>query len=454
MGQEYAWSPQPRQAEALACPAFELFYGGAKGGGKSDFLLGDFLQGVEDWGEAWKGIIFRRTYPELEEIIGRANQIYTRYPGAIWHKGEKLWTFPSGATLKFRYLETDADVGNYQGHQYAWIGFDELTEFPSPGPYIFMLSCARSASGAPCYIRSTGNPGRPGHGWIRARFIDTTKPFTIYRDPETQLTRCFIPAKLEDNLRLVQNDPDYERRLLLLPPHLRKAFRDGDWDTVVGQVFLEFRRERHVMERRALDDTWGRFAALDWGYAKPFSIGWYAVNPFGRVIRYREWYGCDKEYNVGLRMGASEVARKAYHMGIDEGVKNMVADPAIWSKSDDNPSVAERFEEAGFKMFKGNNDRINGLMKLHDMMQVEAEDRFPFFRVTENCIDWIRTVPNLTADPRNPEDINTELEDHAFDETRYALMSDFILNPRLLARRDNFAIPAAPQDWNPLSQPL
>jgi hypothetical protein len=454
-----AWEPQPRQAQALACPAFELFYGGAKGGGKSDFLLGDFLAGVEEYGEAWKGIIFRRTYKELEEIIARSREIYGKYPGATYTASgerEKTWIFPTGAALKFRHLESDLDVGGYQGHQYTWIGFDELSEFPSPGPYIFMLSCARSAAGAPCYVRATGNPGRPGHGWIKARFIDPAKPFAIYRDPETDLTRCYIPARLEDNTRLMENDPDYEKRLLLLPMHLRKAFRLGDWDVIVGQVFLEFRWERNTIDRQPLDATWGKFSALDWGYAKPFSLGKYAVNQDGRVIRYGEWYGCDPhDYNVGLRMGAREVAKKWWSQCIDDGITVIVADPACWSKDDDNPSIAETFESVGFTMVKANNDRHNGLQKLHDLMQVTGLDGKPMFLVTRNCTAWIRTVPNLTADPRDPEDIDTNLEDHPFDETKYALMSEYIQNPRRLIRSPVLRASAAPRKpYDPLSQPL
>lgn len=437
------WSPQPRQAEALACPAFELFYGGAKGGGKSDFLLGDYLSGVEDWGQAWKGIIFRRTYKQLEELIARARVIFGQYPGAVSVDPQApTWAFPTpngSATLKFRHLESDLQVGDYQGHQYTWIGFDELSEFPSPGPYVFMLSCARSAAGAPCYVRSTGNPGRPGHAWIKSRFIDVAPPFELYRDPETGLHRCFIPAKLEDNPLLMRNDPEYERRLLLLPPHLRKAFRQGDWDVVVGQVFLEFTRERNVIRRTPLGPEWFRFAAMDWGYAKPFSIGWYAVNTDGRVIRYREWYGCEPgQPNTGLRMGANTVAKRAWEMGIDEGVRVMVADPAIWAKTgvgdDDTPSVAQSFEAAGFEMEKGRNDRLNGIMKVHEMLSLIGEDGKAYFCLTENCHEWIRTVPLLTPDIRNPEDINTELEDHAFDETKYALTSKYVLNPRALRR--------------------
>jgi hypothetical protein len=450
------WSPQPRQAQALACPAFELFFGGAKGGGKSDLLLGDFLQGIE-LGEAWKGIVFRRTYPELEEIQGRAQQIYGAYPGAEWLKGERTWTFPGGATLRFRHLASDQDVGNYQGHQYSWIGFDELSEFPTPAPYIFMLSCARSALGAPCSVRSTGNPGRPGHGWIKARFIDITKPFQVYVDPETTLTRCFIPSRLEDNTILMRNDPEYEKRLLLLPAHLRKAFRLGDWDVVVGQVFSEYREKDHVIQIPSLDKEWHRFVSMDWGYARPFSLCWWAVSGEGRLILYKEWYGCTGEPNVGLRMGAGEVASKAWQMSVNEGAVTMVADPACWSKTGASdtkgmeiPSIAESFEAAGFKMVKAVNDRVNGLQKIHEMLQTTGFDGRPMLLISELCRDWRRTVPLLTSDPRNPEDINTELEDHAYDATRYSVMSEYVNNPRALRIRPILSPARVTREYDPL----
>ena len=437
------WEPQPRQAEAIACPAFETFFGGAKGGGKSDFLIGDYLANYEEWGEAWKGILIRRSYKELEEIIGRSHQIIGKIPGA-WYTGgdQMIWKipapnarFPGLATLRFRALESDLDTGKYNGHQYPWIGFDELTEFPSPGPYIFMTSLCRSGDGAPCYVRATGNPGRPGHVWVKARFIDVADPYQIYVDPVSSMTRCYIPSRLEDNVRLMTNNPNYEKVLLLQPAHMIKALRWGDWDVIVGQVLGEYSREKHIIKRQSLGDEWYRFCAMDWGYAKPFSIGWYAINDDGRIIRYKEWYGCTGEANVGLRMGAAEVAKKAWDMSVDEGATTMIADPAIWSKDDDLPSKAESFAAAGFKMVKGVNDRKNGLSRLHDMLQSEGHDRKPMFLVTDNCIHWMRTVPYLTADPRDPEDIDTALEDHAYDETRYALMSEIALNPKILRKR-------------------
>lgn len=364
------------------------------------------------------------------------------------------------ATLRFRSLESDLDVGKYNGHQYPWQGWDELTEFPSGGPYEFMIKCCRSASGAPCYMRATGNPGRPGHVWVKARFIDVAKPYEIYQfapnplEPEKKLTRCFIPSKLEDNLILMKNDPDYESRMMMGDSHLVKALRYGDWDTVVGQVLSEYKREKHVLDPQPLDSTWYRFVTMDWGFAKPFSLGWWGVSMEGRAIRYKEWYGCTGSPNEGLRMGSKEVAAKAWQMSIHENVTVMVADPACWSKIDDSPSIADTFAAAGFTMIKANNDRVNGLQKLHEMMLATGDDGRPFFMVMGNCKDWIRTVPVLTADPRNPEDIDTALEDHAYDDTRYAIMSEYVKNPRALRPAPALRVYRSRPNYDPLTHGL
>jgi len=236
----------------------------------------------------------------------------------------------------------------------------------------------------------------------------------------------------------MQNDPGYESRLMLQSPHLIKALRWGDWEIVVGQVFSEWSRDKHVIRQQGLGEGWYRFASMDWGYSKPFSIQWWAVNEEGRLILYKEWYGTDPSLpnNTGLRMGAKEVAARAWAMSINENVRTMVADPACWSKDDDLPSVAETFSSAGFKMVKAVNDRRNGLMKMHELMQMTGHDGRPMFMVMDNCHHFLRTVPYLTADPRDPEDINTELEDHAYDSARYSCMSEYVLNPRALRTRD------------------
>jgi len=418
------WKPQPKQAIALESTVDELFYGGAKGGGKSDFMLADFLRGKQ-YGSKHRGILFRRTYKEFEELQNRAREIYPRI-GARYLKGERLWSFPGGATLKMRHLDRDEDVHLYQGHQYTWVGFDELTEWPNDKCYIFMFSCARSPHGIPVRIRATGNPGRIGHVWVKHRFIEEKVPMNVYYDPETEMYRTFIPAKLEDNPALMKNDPGYEKRLKALPRHLYRAFREGDWDVFAGQAFEEIRRDLHFIRPIPLHPSWIRFCSFDWGYARPYSIGWWTKTNEGRLIRYREMYGCEKgKRDVGLKKSSKELAQEAWNISVAEGCDTMVADPSIWAKSDEGPSIAENFEAVGWKMIKGNNDRKSGIAKVHDYLKTIGSDGKPMMMIFENCHAWIRTMPVLVVDDDDPEDIADGQEDHAYDETRYAVLSDF-----------------------------
>jgi len=447
------WAPQKRQAQALANNSFELLYGGAAGGGKSDFLLADFLSFANEWRENWKGILFRRTYPELESIIDRAKQLFLPL-GAIWKQAERTFHFPTLSKLQMRFLERDDDVTRYQGQAYTWIGFDELGNYSTDFCWRYMMSRARSAAGAPCYIRGTANPGGVGHAWIKARFIDGREPGKIYRTKEG-LTRCFVKALIQDNKKLLDNDPEYMKRLAMLPPHLRRALLEGDWDVFAGQVFDQFRREKHVVKPFPLPPgQWKRFYSLDWGFAKPFSLGKWAVNAEGRMVRYGEWYGCARhEPDTGIRMGAVEVAQKAWEYAIAEGVTECVADPAIWNKTDDAPSIAEKWKEAGFKMIPANNDRINGLVQFHQLMKTEGEDGRPMLLVFDHCTDFIRTIPVLTPNPQRPEDVDTKLEDHIYDESRYACMSEFAHHPVNALRKQNgsWNLGKRSASWDPLA---
>lgn len=459
MSEYILWQPQPKQAIALSCPAQELFYGGAAGGGKSDFLLADFLQGANKYGADWNGILFRQTTSQLEELQKRARAIFTPL-GAKYLKVERTWTFKNGATLKMRYLESESDVENYQGHQYTWIGFDELGNYPTSYCWIFMSSRLRSAVGVPCYQRGTGNPGGVGHGWIKNYFMDGHEPQKIfYKEVKTskgvrRKSIVFIPSNLDDNYILMKNDPDYEMRLASLPPHLARAMRYGDWSVFAGQVFSEFSERTHVIKPMLLESgLWFKFCALDWGFTKPYSLGWYAVNKDGRVIKYREWYGCvDGEMNVGVKKQSSVLAKEAWELSISEGVKDMVADPAIWGKDDVGQSIAERFMEIGWKMHKANNDRVNGLQTFHEYLDTEVDEQgTKMFTVYPTCYAFIRTIPMLTPDPNHPEDIDTRLEDHVYDETRYALMSEFCKNPIAQLRKQNgdWKRPKQNNDYNP-----
>ena len=462
------WSPQPKQELALKCPATELFYGGAAGGGKSDFLLADFLQGADRYGKHWKGILFRKTTSELEELQARAKELFepqgARYCGTGTKDGSNMWKFPNGATLKMRYLENEKDVQHYIGHQYTWVGIDELGNYPTPYCWLMLKSRLRSPYGVPCYIRGTANPGGSGHGWIKQRFIDDHIPNQIFyiKNPmadgrEVIDTACFIPSTLDDNIILMKNDPQYEARLMSLPSHLARALRYGDWSVFEGQVLDSFRPDIHVCKPFTLaQGEWFRFCSMDWGWSKPYSIGFYAVNSTGRIVRYRELYGCkDGEYNVGVKKSAKALAAEAWEYAVTDGIKDMVADPAIWTDQkieDESKSIEQVFTDAGFNMIKANNDRVNGLVMVDDIFkQTIDENGTPMFQVFNTCKAFIRTIPLLTPNPNHPEDIDTKLEDHVYDDHRYAMMSDFIAHPITHLRKMNgsWRQPRQTKEWDP-----
>lgn len=415
------WIPQPKQRLALMSPATELLYGGAAGGGKSDCLLGGFLQDL-DWGKNYKGVIFRRSYPQLEELIERGREIYEPM-NASYNKKESTFYFPNGAALKMRFLESNSDVLNYQGHQYQYIAFDELTTWPTDYEYTYMFMRLRSAHGVPCRMRAAANPGGPGHGWVKQRFIDVAPPMTmISEEIEGQvITRVYIPSTIEDNKILLDHDPGYLARLKQNSPQMYQAMRYGVWDIVDGAMFAEFDRRKHVIKPRRIPREWRRFCAMDWGYAKPFSIGWYAIDEVGSLIKYREYYGCTEKANTGLRLDAHEVAREAARLSMNEDVMMMVADPACWTKTGQGESVADSFRKAGFQMVKAVNDRKNGCQAIHNRLSATEEGLYFF----ETCVHTIRTLPAVQISKLDPEDVDTDSEDHAYDETRYAVMSRY-----------------------------
>jgi hypothetical protein len=452
------WKPTYKQSLALSCSAFEMLFGGAAGGGKSDFLLLDAYAGGVKYGRHWRGILFRRTYGELEELLKRAAEIYRPLGGRFVSKN-KTYMFPNGASIRFSYLVKDNDVLLYQGHQYTWVGFDELGNYPTDFAWRYMISRCRSAAGVPCYMRATANPGGVGHAWLKTRFIDGHEPFNTYRALETggaAVTRCYIPSRLEDNPYLMRNDPEYAQRLKLLPPHLYRALRRGDWDIFAGQVFSEFRNELHVVKPFALaPGEWKKFYALDWGYQSPFSLGKWAVNGDGRMVRYGEWYGCSKdEANVGIQLDPKKAAAQAWAMAVLESVTEVVADTSMWNKVSDDPSAAEEWEKTGFTMIQADKDRKNGLLIFHQRLKTRGYDNLPMLLVFDHCVDFIRTIPTLTPDPSNPEDVNTKLEDHIYDESRYAVMSGFAHNPATWLRKQNgsWNFKRKSDSWDPLAR--
>lgn len=451
------WEPQEKQAIFMSRGEYEALYGGAAGGGKSDALVIEALRQVHI--PYYKGLIVRKTYPQLAELIDKSMNYYPRIiPGAKYNSSSHTWKFPSGAKIIFGSLQHSQDKLKYQGQAYDFIGFDELTHFTFD-EYMYLHSrCRPNGPGTECYIRSTANPGGIGHGWVKERFITASEPMkTIwenvsYTDPKGQLhkakqSRIFIPSSVFDNPALLRNDPAYVQRLAALPKADRDALLYGDWNSFSGQVFQEMRiDEMHFQDRKwthAIDpfkvpSTWSIWCGLDWGYSKPFSVGWYAIDHAGRMYRIREYYGCTGEPNVGVLMEPTQVARRMREIEEDDpnlrGKKiHRIGDPAIWG-SQGTESIGSLFERERIFFEKGDHARISGKMQCHHRLSFD-EDGYPMFYVFNTCKHFIRTVPNLVYSESDVEDIDTDGEDHIYDEWRYVCMANPIAPPEPKKKR-------------------
>lgn len=436
------WQPQEGpQTALLACPIFEVFYGGARGGGKTESSIGDWLQHSSLYGENAIGIFFRRKLVQLAEVIARTKQLFPKL-GAKYNEQQKTWTMANGARLKFAYLEKDSDAEEYQGHNYTRIYIEELTNFPSPSPVDRLRATLRSGTGVPVGMRLTGNPGGPGHNWVKKRYIDPdprgyrviTESTELELDGQkiiVSLDRVFIPSKIGDNQLLIRNDPTYVLRLKQSGSEaLVKAWLEGNWDIVDGAFFDEW-SPKHVLKEHEwlprIPRTAQTFRAFDWGSAKPFSCGWYAISdgtwglPHGALLKYHEWYGANGP-NKGLKMTADLVARgiKVRDNDLKRRISYGVADPAIYIR-DGGPSIAESMAIEGITWRRADNKRKTGWEQMR--MRLVGDGETPMLYFLDCCEDSIRTIPTLQHDEGDPEDLDTEAEDHAADETRYACMS-------------------------------
>jgi hypothetical protein len=432
------WEPQSGpQVELIKCPVFEIFFGGARGGGKTDGVLGDFIEHADSYGEHAIGLMIRRTLTELGETIERSRQLYTPL-GWTYNEQQKMWRAPNGARLRFAYLERDADAEGYQGHSYTRLYVEEIGNFPSPKPILKLMATLRSGAGVPVGFRATGNPGGPGHQWVRARYIDPAPlGWRVVQDPVSGLDRVFIPSKVQDNKYLGQ---DYVSRLKASgSTELVRAWLEGDWSVIEGAFFECWSNEKHVIRPFEIPRDWLRFRSADWGSAAPFSIGWWAVVgdeyrpqsdlvlPRGALVRYREWYGSNGQPNVGLKLTAEQVAEGIRIREHGETIRYGVLDPAAFAV-DGGPSIAERMANKGVHFHRADNKRVTQRGALGGWDQMRARligdgDGRPMIYTFSTCVDSIRTIPALQHDPDKPEDLDTDMEDHAGDDWRYACMS-------------------------------
>ena len=420
-------TPNEKQKLFLKDKHKHVGYGGARGGGKSwairykAKLLAANYPGI-------KMLIVRRTYPELTEnhIVPLRQELQgiAKYNGT-----DKKFTFKNNSTIKFMYCKADQDVDALQGQEYDVIFLDEATQLSEYQIKAITATC-RGANSYPKRIYYTMNPGGQGHGYIKRLFI--TREYGEGEYPEEY---SFTQAKATDNDALMQADPDYIRQLEALPPKIREAWLNGSWDIYEGQFFEEFRddpehyedhRWTHVIEPFDIPAGWTIYRSYDFGYSRPFSFGWWAVDEDDTAYRILELYGCTKTPNEGVKWTADEQFKKAKeiettHPWLKGKHIHGVADPAIWEASH-GESIEETAMRYQLYFDKGDNKRIPGWMQMHYRLSFDVNGyaKMYFFK---NCKAIIRCMPLMMYDETHVEDLDTTLEDHCLDDARYFCMT-------------------------------
>ena len=459
--------PNPKQRMFMKDKHRYVAYGGARGGGKSFIAL-------------WMAILLALAYPGISICIVRKtldelrnNYIYKMVPIlhgiAKYNKSEKIFIFPNGSTIKFEYCACEADLDHFQGAEYDIMLIDEacllLAEWIDK-----IDACTRGvhfdpATGRPIERKFPNrtyymlNPGGPSHAYFKRLFIDKK-----YEDKEIPENYSFIQALVTDNKVLLEQNPEYLNTLEKLPPKLRKAWLEGEWDIFEGQFFEDFRvepdvtaaiaagvmaekeallqqrRYTHVIEPFDIPDGWKIYRSFDWGYNKPFSCGWWAVDYDGVVYRILELYGCTETPNEGVKWIPDQVFAQIQkieneHRWLKGKRIHGVADPAIWD-AQYGQSVAETAMKYGVFFEKGDHERLPGWLQVHYRFLFD-DNGFPMMYVFKNCKAFIRTIPTLMYDEHKPEDLDTDGEDHVADEVRYFLMSRPI-KPKMATPLDEY----------------
>lgn len=456
------WQPQTGPQEWLiSCPIYEVFFGGARGGGKTDGMLGEWIQHAQEYGASAKGVFFRRELVQLDDVISRAMELFIPL-GAEWKEQKKTFVFPNGATLKMRPLERDSDAEKYQGHSYTRIYIEEITNFPDKKPILKLHATLRSKKGIPCLFRATGNPGGPGHMWVKERYINPAPGgLTVIKGEEEDLDRIYIPSRVGDNNKIDQ--AKYIKQLKMTGnAELVRAWLEGDWDIVAGAAFETLKRDIHMVRPFTVPYWWTKFTALDWGSAKPYAIGWFTVADEdlilkatdrypekligkGSVIMYRELYGWNGKADEGCRKESWEVANEIADLEeLNEEISYRIADSAMWAEHD-GPSIAENMErqlgkvaqERNSKDFlfkaameKSRKDRRANYQEIRNRLSLSDGEQTGFY-IFDNCTHFWRTIPDLQLDTRDPEKgWDSTQEDHMADCVAYALASRPVIMDR------------------------
>ncbi len=477
------WEPLPgSQTAAISCPCNHILYEGTRGPGKTDAQLMYFRRFVgQGYGRYWRGVIFDREYKNLDDLVSKSQRWYPQFQdGArfLSSRSDYKWVWPTGEELLFRQIKKASDYWNYHGQEFPFIGWNELSKFPTSEQYDSMMSCNRCSFRSdlhspdkenplpevPLVTFATTNPYGPGHNWVKLRFIDPAPAGTVVRktinvfNPRTKQredivkTQVRIFGSYKENIYL---SPEYIAELEgIKDKNKRRAWLWGDWDIVAGGAFDDLWDENiHIVPRFKVPATWYVDRTFDWGSTHPFSVAWWAeangdeatledgskfCPPRGTLLRIHEWYGTEEiGSNRGLRYSATKIAKgikmieaRLYDGGwIDRACKIWpgAADGQIYQvREKDVDTIAKKMADEQVEWVeadKSPGSRINGLQLVRDRLEASLLKEGKGLYIMNHCRAFISTFPVLPRDEDKPDDVDTDAEDHPYDETRYRVLA-------------------------------
>lgn len=442
---QFNWRPNPGPQEfCLSIPGncYEILYGGARGGGKTDAGLMWLTKPVAELNNRplyihplYRALVLRRNANDLTDWMDRAERIYRLFGAILKDKNKSpFFLFPSGAKIHLGHLKDEDAYSKYQGHEYQRMLIEELTQIASELLYTKLIaSCRSTVPQLRPQILGTTNPGGKGHGWVRRRFVAAGPPNTFFINPGTNRPAIYIPAKIEDNPHLMEADPDYVHQLeglKTIDEKLYRAWRSGEWDAFEGQVFSEWKYELHTFKKMWVPlEYCYRIASFDWGFRAPASMHWIAKTPENAKgvqhhLIYREIYksGLTPRQWGELLASINKI----------DPIQYLVLPHDCFSSDQGQETIAEQFVHE-FKKAKqsihiirgatlNRGARRNRLGLMHSGLAV-SPDLSPYIMVHESCTELIRTLPELPYSDTDIEDVDTDSEDHAYDSASLGIMT-------------------------------